>query len=78
MGIFGGTQPSAPPPIPIPPPAATPPTMASTQSGSGGTSAAARARAAAAYSTQGGTVGNEGPQGLVNKESKAPATLLGQ
>ena len=68
----------SPPPVPTPPPAAAAPTMASTQSGSSGTAAAARARAAAAYTSQGSTVGQGGPQGLTQQASVAPQTLLGQ
>ena len=74
--LFGGTP--APPAIPVTPPAATPPTMGATSPSSNAV-ASNRARAAAASMTQGGTIGGQGPQGVLSKqESTAPQTLLGQ
>lgn len=63
-----------PPSIPIPPPAAHPAILASQQVALAGKR---QQKAAGAVGSQEGTVATS-PQGLTEKPSTAPATLLGQ
>lgn len=69
------SSPPAPPPIPVPPPSASPPTIANAATAANAGNA--RARAVGAATTQGGTVGAMGPEGLQEKPMTAGVTLLG-
>lgn len=74
MGALFHT-PSTPPPPPPPPPSAAPPTLANAATASNAGNA--RSRAIGAAATQGGTVGQMGPEGLQEKPKTAGVTLLG-
>lgn len=73
----GGKSSSTPqvPPIPVIPPAAHPPTLGSVNAIAGAANSGIKSKAIGAGFD--GTIGTS-PQGLTEKESTAPATLLGQ
>lgn len=74
MGSLFSSPPS-PPPIPVPPPSAAPPTLANAATAANATNA--KSRAIGAATTEGGTVGAMGPEGLQAKPMTAGVTLLG-